>query len=47
MNDWLVVEVEGERGIGGDIEDEDFKKVFDEWKLKFYVLIVLFWIVGF
>lgn len=40
------MEVEGDRELGGDMEDEEFKKVFEEWKVKFYVLIVFFWIVG-
>lgn len=46
MNDWLAAEAEGERGIGGDTEDEDLKKAFDEWKSKPYALTVPLRIVG-
>ncbi len=46
MNRGLAAEAEGERGLGGDTEDEDLKKAFDEWKSKPYALTVPFRIVG-
>ncbi|KAG0571130.1 hypothetical protein KC19_6G213100 [Ceratodon purpureus] len=39
-------EAEGERGLGGDTEDEDLKKAFEEWKSKPYALTVPLRIVG-
>lgn len=42
----MAAEAEGERGLGGDTEDEDLKKAFEEWKSKPYALTVPLRIVG-
>lgn len=46
MDGWLTAEAEGDRGLGGDTEDEDLKKSFEEWKSKPYALTVPLRIVG-